>query len=165
MRPVVVRATHRGAHLNVFQCDAISKVAVIPRWQQNLYVPSVPIHVPEPNLRRPPLAIRVAKLFFHGSPRAFRRPRLDFGFRNKLPVWLVHHEGSVHERHCWNVIPVLRFDVAFPQILRFMHVRIRINDFEMLPHFLSPFTGQWLKTPQQKRPYRLCEAYGKRRNE
>jgi hypothetical protein len=62
--PIVVCAAHGGAQFDISQSHTISEVAVVAGGEQDLYVPTIPIHVFEPDLRGPPLAISFAILLF-----------------------------------------------------------------------------------------------------
>ena len=59
---------------------------------------------------------------------------MNFALGDEFPVGLVDHEISVDKRNFGGLGPgILGLDVAFPKILRLMHVRIGVNHFEVFP--------------------------------
>jgi hypothetical protein len=64
---------------------------------------------------------------------------LRLGLGDNLAVGLVNHPNAIHERDLRHLIAERGFDVTFSQILRLMHMRIRIDHMEIFPHGAAPF--------------------------
>ncbi len=62
--------------------------------------------------------------------------RGDFGdaFGDELAVRFVNHKVAIHEGNLRHLVSILGLDVAFPEILRFVHMAIGVDDFKCFPH-------------------------------
>ena len=85
-------------------------------------------------MRRPPLPVSLAVFFFKCAARAFHVRRLDIALGDEFAIGLVNHEVAIHERNFRHLVAKLRLDIAFPQILRFVHMAVGVDDFVAFPH-------------------------------
>src|SRR6185295_13538926 len=132
MRPVVVSPTHGRTKLEILERDPVGEIAVIAGGKNYLNVPTKSIHVLQANLRRPPLTESFAVLFLHGPIRALRRALLELALFNDLSVRLIDHSITVHEGDFGDSVAVFGLHITFPQVRRFMHMSIGINNLHSL---------------------------------
>ena len=92
------------------------------------------VHNLKPGLRRPPSSVSLAILSLHLLLLAVERMALRLSLGNNLAVRFIDHPDAVHERNLRHPVAILGFDVTFPEILRLVHMRIRIDHFEPFPH-------------------------------
>jgi hypothetical protein len=59
---------------------------------------------------------------------------LRLGLGDDLAIRRVNHPDTVHERDLGHPVAIFRFDITLSQILRLMHMRIRVDHFEFFPH-------------------------------